>query len=559
MAKRKAKKKGEGLLGTVGSWFSELVGGGASKPKKKAAKKPAKKQATPEAAAHLHEIFGLLMLGAAVWLLTSMLTYYTPFSDAAANGRNWGGQLGFYLANYVFIIFGWSGYMVCFLMCAWGFVIVTQKELSLPVLRVFGGLCFLVSSSYLFQLGFGSSPDTGSVAGVVSSTTPYGPGGYFALYSIDFLVTKLGGPGMWLIMGLVSLVSFMLATEMAFFPALGSMRDWFVEQNEKRDKGAVAAVIDWISALFVGIWGFLRGSDIEEEAKPKKKAAKKPAQKKPVVVAEEDDEEEDEDEEEEEEWEYVYEDVEEEDEDEEDEEEEEDEEDEAVVTPAPRRKPVVRATSQQQLPLEPVTPPAGPWRLPPLDMLTESKGGSSTSEKELEDSAMKLENALASFKVEAHVVGARVGPAITLFELEVAQGTRMNKVTALSQEIAGALLAKSVRIIAPIPGRATIGIEIPNKSRAIVTLHELVRQEAYDMKKYALPLFLGMDAEGEPIIGDLAKMPHLLIAGTTGSGKSVCINTILASMLLTRSPHEVQWILIDPKMVELQMFTKVPH
>ncbi|MFT5079405.1 MAG: S-DNA-T family DNA segregation ATPase FtsK/SpoIIIE [Bacteroidia bacterium] len=561
MAKRKAKKKkGSSLLEQTNDWLMGLFGGGASKSKKKAKKKASKKKAAePEVGEHLQEIKGLLMLGFAAWLVVSMATFYKPIDDALAEGHNWGGQTGFYLADYVFILFGWAGYMIGFLMCAWGFVIVTQKELSVPVLRVFGGLCFLVSSAYLFQLAFGESYG-------VSSTTPYGPGGYFASSTVEFLVTKLGGPGMWMIMGLVSLVSFMLATEMAFFPALGSMRDWFAEQSEKRGKGFVAAVSEWTVGLFAGLWRFIRGTDIKDGAKkPAKKKPAKKAAKKPVVEV--DDEEEDEDEElgEDEEWEYeeVEEEEDEEEEDDEDEEweyeEEEDEPEEVVVTPKPRKKPVVKTSTQPSLPLEPVTPPAGPWKLPPLSLLKKGVGVSNANEKELEEAATKLENALASFRVEAHVVGARVGPAITLFELEVAQGTRMNKVTQLSQEIAGALLAKSVRIIAPIPGRSTIGIEIPNKTRAIVTLRELVRQEAYDMKKYALPLFLGMDAEGEPIIGDLAKMPHLLIAGTTGSGKSVCINTILASMLLTRSPHEVQWVLIDPKMVELQMFTSVPH
>ena len=184
---------------------------------------------------------------------------------------------------------------------------------------------------------------------------------------------------------------------------------------------------------------------------------------------------------------------------------------------------------------------------------------SSADERSIEKQAARLEHALKSFRVDASVVGAQVGPAVTLFELEVAQGTRMNKVTQLSQEIAAALRARSVRIIAPIPGRATIGIEVPNQKRRMVRLSELVSQKAYDKTFAALPLFLGMDAEGHAIVEDLARMPHLLIAGTTGSGKSVCINTILGSLLLTRSPHDVKLILVDPKMVELQMFSKVPH
>ena len=146
-----------------------------------------------------------------------------------------------------------------------------------------------------------------------------------------------------------------------------------------------------------------------------------------------------------------------------------------------------------------------------------------------------------------------------MFELTVAQGTRMSKVTTLSQEIAATLRARNVRIVAPIPGKSTIGIEVPNAKRRTVRISELVTQKAYDKDYMALPLFLGMDAEGKSIVEDLARAPHMLIAGTTGSGKSVCINTIIASFLLTRSPHDVKLILVDPKMVELQMFEKIPH
>jgi len=215
--------------------------------------------------------------------------------------------------------------------------------------------------------------------------------------------------------------------------------------------------------------------------------------------------------------------------------------------------------AQAEIHFEPPTPPPGEWKLPPMDLLEPPHATSKDDENAIENQAARLENALKSFRVSAQVVGAQVGPAVTLFELEVAQGTRMNKVTQLSQEIAAALRAKSVRIIAPIPGRSTIGIEVPNKNRRTVRISELVSQQAYDRKFAALPLFLGMDAEGHAIIEDLARMPHLLIAGTTGSGKSVCINTILASFLLTRSPHDVQLILVDPKMVEMQMFANVPH
>lgn len=218
-----------------------------------------------------------------------------------------------------------------------------------------------------------------------------------------------------------------------------------------------------------------------------------------------------------------------------------------------------RMASMTQPIYEPPTPPPGPWELPSFDLLEPPQGGATVDKEFLETSAQNLENALRSFRVDSEVVGAQVGPAVTLFELTVAQGTRMNKVTALSQEIAATLKARSIRIIAPIPGKSTIGIEVPNSNRRTVRISELVTQKAYDKDHMALPLFLGMDAEGKTIVEDLARAPHMLIAGTTGSGKSVCINTVIASFLLTRSPHDVKLILIDPKMVELQMFHNIPH
>lgn len=283
--------------------------------------------------------------------------------------------------------------------------------------------------------------------------------------------------------------------------------------------------------------------------------------------AEEDEEEADD----EEEWEY------EEDDEEEEDEYEYEEDDDEVLTPVGAQggdeldfeasekskkaaaAAIKRMAAISQPVYEPPTPPPGPWELPSFDLLEPPAGGATVDKEFLESSAQNLENALRSFRVEAEVVGAQVGPAVTMFELTVAQGTRMNKVTALSQEIAATLRARSVRIIAPIPGKSTIGIEVPNAKRRTVRISELVTQKAYDPDYMALPLFLGMDAEGKSIVEDLARAPHMLIAGTTGSGKSVCINTIVASFLLTRSPHDVKLIMIDPKMVELQMFQEIPH
>jgi S-DNA-T family DNA segregation ATPase FtsK/SpoIIIE len=146
-----------------------------------------------------------------------------------------------------------------------------------------------------------------------------------------------------------------------------------------------------------------------------------------------------------------------------------------------------------------------------------------------------------------------------MYEVELSAGTKVARISALSDDLAIALKAPSVRVVAPIPGKSTIGIEVPNIERETVFLKALSVDEIYDERRFAIPLLLGMDVGGKKLIDDLAKMPHLLIAGATGSGKSVCINAIICSILLTRSPDDVKLILIDPKMVELQSYQRVPH
>lgn len=559
------------------------------------------------------EISGLLLIGLSAWLFLSLVTYFDPPQDPLANGKNLGGSLGYYFAGGAVKGFGWASYLAVLLGVAWGLVIMTRKAVAWPALRLFGALCFVFSVGFLLQLGLGLERQViddvvinvaRSEIGGDSSRLPYGPGGWLAFSMEPVLVEQFGRAGLWLLLSITAVISFMLATEMAFYPAIAAFRDWREERREDSEDSLLSNIGTWTGALFVGLWDFLRGADLEEApAKTKAKAKKKPAAKakaKPkakkaaapketAVRVDEDDEDEweyeDEDEEEElgedEEWEYEdeeddsaeladpedeeeweYEEEEEEEEWEyEYEDEEEPEEAVAVITPAQAKPKAKQPTqvSSKALSFESPTPPAGPWTFPSLDLLINPEGAAGVDNEHLQAQAKKLEGALKSFRVEAEVESAQVGPAVTMFELTVAEGTRMNKVTALSQEIAAALKASSVRIIAPIPGRSTIGVEVPNKTRRIVRLRELIHKNAYDKKFMALPLFLGMDAEGTPVVEDLAKMPHLLVAGQTGSGKSVCINSVLASILLTRSPHDCQWILIDPKMVELQMFSKVPH
>jgi S-DNA-T family DNA segregation ATPase FtsK/SpoIIIE len=545
----------------------------------------------------LQEIKGLALMGLSAWLVLSMVSFYAPYADPGAKGHNWGGQLGFFLADGALSIAGLGAYLAGLLGLVWGFIILARKEVAWPAMRMFGAVCLVLSVSFMLQLGFG--PETGSTA-AASSTLPYGPGGWLAFEVVQtHLVPKFGVGGLWILLSMLALVSFMLATEMAFYPAIAAAGEWLEERRADSDESMGAAALHWFGGVMVGLWDFLRGADLVEvaaasksgaKAKKTSAATKKRSTSKKKPKDEDEDEEEwewvdaDEDEDEllgeDEEWEWEDEEEEEEEDEEEDEEEEyeeydeeededwedEEEEAEAILEPVKAvskpKAPAKDFTATVSAPLkyETPSPPKGPWNFPSLDLLNKPEGaGAAPDDAHLKKMAARLKHELLSFRVDAEVISVSVGPAVTMFELTVTQGTRLNKVAQLSQEIAAALQAKSVRIIAPIPGRSTIGVEVPNKSRSMVRLRELIDKKAYDPNHMALPLFLGKDAEGHPVVENLAKMPHLLIAGTTGSGKSVCINTILTSLLLTRSPHDVQMVLVDPKMVELMTYSKVPH
>lgn len=170
-----------------------------------------------------------------------------------------------------------------------------------------------------------------------------------------------------------------------------------------------------------------------------------------------------------------------------------------------------------------------------------------------------LKETLKEFKIDAEVTGIRKGPVVTMFEILPAPGVKLSKIVALQDNIALRLAASSVRIVAPIPGKRAVGIEIPNKNRATVTFRELIEQNLPEYKKMAVPVVLGKDIQGEAQLLDIAKTPHLLIAGSTGSGKSVCVNSIILSILYKRSPQEVKMILVDPKIVELKLYNDIPH
>ena len=235
--------------------------------------------------------------------------------------------------------------------------------------------------------------------------------------------------------------------------------------------------------------------------------------------------------------------------------------DAVVVGAEPSGGDVLRAATvagkAEQLSL-PVAPTSGSWKLPPLKLLKRSKE-QDLDRKGIEERGRVLERALAGHGVETHLVGYTVGPTVTRFELELGAGVKVARVTTLAKDIAYAMASPDVRILAPIPGRSAIGVEVPNRDRQLVTLGSVLQSIEAQRSTHPLEVAFGRDIAGRPVMVNLAEMPHLLIAGATGAGKSSCINSAVTSILMRATPDEVRLILVDPKRVELGHYNGLPH
>ena len=200
------------------------------------------------------------------------------------------------------------------------------------------------------------------------------------------------------------------------------------------------------------------------------------------------------------------------------------------------------------------------FELPPLNLLDPVPEQTATiDEDELRELAHTVTVSLASFKVTGRVTNVRVGPVVTTFEFLPDAGISVRRIAVLQDDLAMALCAVSIRVVAPIPGKGVVGIEVPSKQRMTIYLRELLASDEFRSFQGALPVILGKDVEGRPMVGDLAKMPHMLVGGTTGSGKSVGVNGMLMSLLFTKSPEELRLLLVDPKKLEFEAYADVPH
>lgn len=469
------------------------------------------------------EPVGLELLGLALALMGALLlaALATVVPEAAGGERqNLVGSLGNSIAGALVRGFGLGAWMLPAFSIAWGIRCMrgkpptsfARKALLLPVL--------VAMTSVLAALIMPAL----SLPGVERT----GPGGYFGLAfgtTLWDLTNKASG-----LIALVALVAVLrLVTDFDLRP-LGRL----ISQSLSLG-GAAPAVED---AEVDEEWEYEDEEEIDDDA---------------YGEAEDDEE-----------WEY------EDDSDEGDEEYEDEEEDEPEVedsTPvaetreeATARRATVLPTRRPRKPRLERLADRGEYVTPALDLLNMGVDADADAiREEVAANVQVLEETLASFGVEARVVSSLRGPVITFCEIKVPSGIRLNRVTALADDLAIALKSPSVRIVAPIPGRSTVGIEVPNLQRDLVSLRDLLEETDKTLDRKACPIMLGRDTAGRPIVEDLATMPHLLIAGATGSGKSVCINSVLLSILYTRAPDEVNLILIDPKQVELSFYEGIPH
>jgi S-DNA-T family DNA segregation ATPase FtsK/SpoIIIE len=457
-----------------------------------------------------NEIRGIILFAIAVLVFTSLITF--TFSDLSLFTskpnipvKNAAGLFGVYIGSVLFFVMGMSSYVIPILIVLWGISRLSGITPQKVHFKIFGTFFLILATSSIFSILGNSDP-----------TFRFGLGGIIGMVFSDFLVTYLGRGGATVIITLLLLLSVLLATEFLLLPFLAGIfkRTKDLSQGVK---GRIMSSKEDVPAFKVRrpLIKFPADSSIlkpvnrlqnRDEIKPKE-ALPQISRLKPTIT---------------------------------------------VATP-------VKTASGETL--KPVRADAGDYRLPGLDLLESPPPLESRKiEDDLEGNARILEETLADFDIEAKVVEINKGPVITRYELEPAPGVKLHKITSLGDNIALAMKAQSVRIVAPIPGKGTIGFEVPNSTSALVYLKEVLDSKEYrDSKSRFLKLAIGKDIAGMPVVADLATMPHLLIAGATGSGKTVCVNTIITSLLFNATPDEVKFIMIDPKRVELAVFNNLPH
>ncbi len=467
-------------------------------------------------------------------------TFHYPANDPATN---WCGAVGAFAAYQLLYYIGPGVFIVLGSLLFYLLARLVKRPLDQVFFRTVGLVLLTAAASCTFYFfwphkGYAFPMGSGGVLGVASATFLRS---HFAAVGTFFLVASTWVVGLALLADSI-IVGILAAFGIAVRRLVGIVIPaWSVAREH--------------SEALTEIWQRL-------SARQKSLATAGAA-----AEAVDEEEYEDEEYEEYEEGDYVDEDEEYEEEPDEDEEEYEEEYEEEDVEEVPQTAPArtgapiqVRQPKPQRAQPTFVQPSYDDYTLPPLDLLAEPEYGyAAVQEKVVKSKASALEQLLSEFNINARVVAAETGPVVTMFELELAAGIKVSRISNLSNDMARALGAGAVRVVAPLPGKHTIGIEVPNSEKEKVRIKSQMDSGGKTAAKMQVPLFLGKDSSGDALVSDLTKMPHLLIAGTTGSGKSVCINSIIVSVLMTKRPDEVKMILVDPKMVEMTAYSTVPH
>ncbi|MBN3038885.1 MAG: DNA translocase FtsK [Candidatus Omnitrophica bacterium] len=448
-------------------------------------------------------IKAVVYLGVAVFILLSLLSYDpcdTSFRCSQVNipVNNLTGIIGAYIAEGLFLSFGWASYAICLLAIIWAAARFLEKPEPRFYVKFLGTIVLLASLPVLLSLFGAQEKDARFIrAGLVGFS------------AAEFLLKYFGRAGTLIIaLGLTGLSSF-VASEFLIFAFF---------------RGLIKGLLHFILIL-----KDIRQSPIfgkkqlfRERTRPTIKITKpqgKPIKEQPPAT------------------ERPF---------------REERPRIKIVKPAPVKKAEPKPVAQKVS--------FGDYQLPSLDLLNSPPPIEEREIKEdLEANSQILEGTLRDFGVEVKVTQISPGPVITRYELEPAPGVKVHRIVDLGDDIALAMKAHSVRIVAPIPGKARVGVEVPNSKSAIVYLKEILESQNFQHADSKLTLAVGKDISGQPIVTDLSDMPHLLIAGTTGSGKTVCVNSIITSVLFNATPEEVKFLMVDPKMVELALFNDLPH
>ena len=469
------------------------------------------------------QVLGVLLLGLGAFLLVCLMSH-SPLdppnsSRSVAESLNWGGGIGAYASYGAFAGMGLAAYVWPMLLLLWGWNRVRCQPVAFAVHRSVGLLLMAVLISVATGLP-DYSPHTAYALGGVLGTqisleflVPYlGRLGSAVLLSALFVVAVILTPGLnwrllaWIGVGLVAVGRWLGRLRL---PRLARPKS----KSAKREEGDMGATWPEIGAepRVEGAAGAPSKPMVEDAGRvqePVRVERRKRKKKKEPPV-------------------------------------------EDAAAPAPAR------TKEQ---VEPARKPTGRYEIPSPKLLDEVAANRNGVSKEiLLENAKLLENALGNFDVSCKVVEVSPGPVVTRYEVEPAPGVKVNRIAALSDDLARVMSAKGIRIQAPVPGKSVVGVEIANQERETVYLREILEDEVFSRSDSKLVMALGKTISGEPCAADLAKMPHLLVAGATGAGKSVCLNSLICSILFKATPDEVRFIMVDPKVVELMMYNDIPH